>query len=73
MKCRVCGGNLQSVITDLPFKTSDRTIVIVKALPVLQCSGCSEYAMTDDVFARVEELLSTADSAAELEVIRYAA
>jgi len=73
MKCRICGGNLRPVVTDLPFKVSDRSIVILKALPVLQCDRCTEYSLTDDVFARVEELLSQADSAAELEIIRYAA
>ena len=64
---------LRPVVTDLPFKVSDRTIVILKALPVLQCDRCTEYLMTDEVLARVEELLSQADSAAELEIIRYAA
>jgi YgiT-type zinc finger domain-containing protein len=73
MKCRVCGGTLQPIVTDLPFKVSERTIVIVKALPVLQCERCSEYLMDDAVFARVEQLLATVDTAAELEIIPFAA
>ena len=36
MKCRVCGNMLRASITDLPFKVSDRTIVILKDLPVEQ-------------------------------------
>jgi hypothetical protein len=36
MKCRVCGHTLRASITDLPFKVSNRTIVIVKDLPVEQ-------------------------------------
>ena len=37
MKCRVCGSTLESTITDLPFKVTERTIVILKSLPVAQC------------------------------------
>ena len=58
MKCRVCGSTLRASTTDLPFKVSDRTIVILKDLPVEQCEACSEYLIGDPVFARVEALLS---------------
>lgn len=73
MKCSVCGGVLTPGTTDLPFKTKEQTIVIVRSLPVLQCSNCPEYQLEDAVFARVEQLLSTASKSAELEVIRFAA
>ncbi|MGO9567088.1 MAG: YgiT-type zinc finger protein [Desulfomonilaceae bacterium] len=42
MKCHVCGSSLKLLITDLPFKVSETTIVILKGLPVLQCDNCSE-------------------------------
>jgi YgiT-type zinc finger domain-containing protein len=58
---------------DLPFKVSERTIVIVKGLPVLQCERCSEYSMDDATFARVEEMLAHTDQAAELEIVPFAA
>jgi YgiT-type zinc finger domain-containing protein len=61
------------LITDLPFKVSEATIVILKGLPVLQCDNCSEYLLDDLVMSRVEEILRNADAAAELEIIRYAA
>lgn len=73
MKCRVCGGTLRPTTTDLPFKVSDRTIVVLKHLPVAQCDSCSEYLIADEVFARVEELLAKANTSAELEVIQFAA
>lgn len=73
MKCRVCGSKLQPSTTDLPFKLRERTIVIVKCLPVLQCERCTEYLMADDVLARVEEMLSKVDRAAELEIVPFAA
>ena len=73
MKCRVCGSKLQPTTTDLPFKVTERTIVILKQLPVEQCERCSEYSIEDSVFATVEELLSKADTSAELEIIPFAA
>lgn len=73
MKCRVCGSVLQPTITDLPFKVTERTIVIVKQLPVAQCERCGEYSIEDSVFARVEELLAKANMLAELEIIPFAA
>jgi YgiT-type zinc finger domain-containing protein len=73
MKCRVCDSTLRHLITDLPFKVSGRTIVIVKDLPVEQCESCTEYLINDAVFAKVEKLLSKVDAAAELEIIAFAA
>ena len=73
MNCRVCGSTLRASITDLPFKVSERTIVILKDLPVEQCEACSEYLIADAVFAKVEVLLSGVDASVELEIIPYAA
>jgi YgiT-type zinc finger domain-containing protein len=60
-----------SIQTDLPFKVSETTIVIVKALPVLQCKGCGEYLLEDPVMQRVDKILERADVQAELEIIRF--
>ncbi len=73
MKCHICGSEMTPVRTDLPFKVSEATIVIVKALPVLQCESCGEYLLEDPVMRRVDEILERADTDAELEIIRYAA
>lgn len=73
MKCRVCGSALRASVTDLPFKLSERTIVIVKNLPVEQCEACAEYLIADTVFAKVEMLLRRVDTSAELEIIPFAA
>ena len=73
MKCHICGSELTPVRTDLPFKVSETTIVIVKALPIFQCESCSEYLLEDAVMRRVDEILKRADTHAELEIIRYAA
>lgn len=73
MKCRVCGAQMRSVVTDLPFKLSDRSIVVVKSLPVLLCDNCTEYALEDPVMATVERILNAVDDAAELSVVKFAA
>ena len=73
MKCHVCGSMMEPEVTNLPFKVNETTIVILKDLPVLQCNNCSEYMLDDPVMARVEKMLEKVDSAAELEVIKYAA
>ena len=73
MRCHVCGATLVPVVTDLPFKLSETTIVIVKSIPVLQCEGCTDYALEDHVMERVDAILERADPSAELEIIRYAA
>ena len=73
MKCHVCGAILRATRTDLPFKTAEETIVILKGLPVLQCESCAEYLIEDAVMARVDETLVAVDAASELEVIRYTA
>jgi YgiT-type zinc finger domain-containing protein len=73
MTCRICGADMQDRITDLPFKATDRSIVIVKDLPVTQCSGCGEYLLSHAVMQRVESILEGTDQATELEIVRYAA
>ena len=73
MKCAVCGGDLRRTTTDLPFKVSDTSIVILKGLLVLQCARCPEYLMEDEVLRRVDEILSKVEGGTELEIVRYAA
>ena len=73
MKCTVCGAKMNSVISDLPFKTTESSIVILKSLPVLQCENCTEYLIEDAVLSRIDEILIGISGEAELEVIRYAA
>ena len=64
---------MESRITDLPFKVSDSSIVILRSLPVLQCRQCGETELEQATMLRVDQLLAAVDVSAELEVIRYAA
>jgi YgiT-type zinc finger domain-containing protein len=73
MKCHICGAAMQPVITALPFKISESTIVILRDLPVLACENCSEFLIEDPVMERVEVLLKEANTSAEVEIVHYAA
>ena len=73
MRCRVCTGQMESRITDLPFKVGEFSIVILRSLPVLQCRQCGETELEQATMSRVDQLLAAVDVSAELEVIRYAA
>lgn len=71
MICHNCGGKLEKLVTNLPFKISYDSIVIIKGLPVLQCANCGEYLIEDQVMERVDSILSKIDKTAELEVLSY--
>jgi len=73
MRCRACGGSLESRVTDLPFKLADTTIVILKALPVLECPQCGDTEFDQGTMSRVDQLLRAVNRSAELEVIQFAA
>ena len=64
---------MKPVVTDLPFKVNNNTIVVIKNLPVFQCQGCPEYLLDDLVMQQVEEIMAKVDIVEELEVINYAA
>jgi len=73
MRCHVCGAQLKRIVTDMPFKTGLKRIVIIKQTPVFQCEHCGEYVLADDVMGRIEVMLAQADRKAELEILEYAA
>ncbi len=49
MRCHVCGAEMRETKTDLPFKLTERSIVVVREVPAIQCSGCREYMLSDKV------------------------
>jgi YgiT-type zinc finger domain-containing protein len=73
MICHICGGRMEKIVTDLPFKVGLRSIIIVKEIPVLQCNNCREYLIEDAVMERVDGVLERVDSSAELEILSFAA
>ena len=73
MKCRTCGGAMETKSTDLPFKVGESAIVIIKDPPVVQCPQCSEYVISDRVMMSVEHILASINKGAVLEIVRYTA
>lgn len=73
MKCHLCGGRMDSIHTDLPFKLDQHRIVIVKDLPVEQCRSCGEFLIHDPIMENLDRLIDSVDSRIELEVRRFAA
>jgi YgiT-type zinc finger domain-containing protein len=72
MICHVCGGRLIKVSTDLPFKITQGSIIIIKDLPVLQCQNCQEYLIEDPIMEKIDHLLSHVDKTTELEILKFA-
>jgi YgiT-type zinc finger domain-containing protein len=64
---------MEAIVTTLPFKVRDRTIIIIKGVPVWQCARCSEYLLEDAVMAQVDSILAHVNATTELEVIEFAA
>jgi YgiT-type zinc finger domain-containing protein len=73
MKCHVCGTPLIRVVTDLPFRAKGTIMIILRGLPLLECSECDAYAMEEKVMERVNEIVWSFASPAHLDVIQYAA
>jgi YgiT-type zinc finger domain-containing protein len=73
MKCHVCGTQMKPVVADLPFRVDRSVMIILRELPLLECGGCSAYALQDIVIERVHEMIQSLTSPAHLDVIRYAA
>ena len=73
MRCHICSATFEPIVTDLPFKVTNKKIVIIEDLPIHQCSQCCEFLLDDFVMERVETILEAVDTASKLEVVEYAA
>jgi len=58
-------------VTDMPFKLTGGTLVIVRELPVLKCAQCAEQVIEDPIMERVDDLLEKVDPLLELEVVDF--
>lgn len=72
MNCHNCGGKLEKINTDLPFKIRQSSIIIFKKLPVLQCENCNEYLIEDTVMEKIDSIFDKLDTKSELEILNYA-
>ncbi|MBM4176442.1 MAG: YgiT-type zinc finger protein [Ignavibacteria bacterium] len=72
MKCHECGAEFEKLITDLPFKVKQDSIVIIKKLPIYQCTNCREYLIEDETMEMVDKHLNKIDKSVELEILSFA-
>ena len=73
MKCHVCGTLMTRVVTDLPFRVDRSVMIILRDLPLMECSDCGAYAFEERVMERVHEIVERLRSPAHLDAVRYAA
>jgi len=73
MKCHICGGQMEKIQTDLPFKLDDHKILVMKDVPVEQCNSCGEFLIPDPVMEVLDNVIESTDKAVEIEIRRYAA
>ena len=71
MTCFNCGSNLQKITSNLPFKLSNGSIVIINNLPILQCDNCMEYVIEDPIMEKIDWILKRTDKSVELEILNY--
>ena len=60
-------------VTDMPFKLAKRTIVIVRDLPVRQCTQCGKHVLEDPIKKKVDALFKKVDPRLELEIVEFSA
>lgn len=73
MRCHCCGAEMEKVKTNLPFKLTGQTILVVEDIPVVQCQNCPEYLLEDEVMEKIDQMISELDENVELEIIPFAA
>ena len=73
MKCHVCGNSVTRVVSDLPFRVNRSVMIILRDLPLMECSDCGAYAFEERVMERVHEMVQSLRSPSHLDAVRYAA
>ena len=73
MQCHVCGTQMKPVVADLPFRVERSVMIILRRLPLVECSECGAYALEDLVMERVHEIVNKLRSPSHLDAVLYAA
>jgi len=73
MKCHVCGTSMTRVVSDLPFRVNRSVMIILRDLPLMQCTECSAYAFEERVMETVHEIVNRLQSPSHLDAVLYAA
>lgn len=73
MKCHLCGKPMRRVVTDLPFRVNRSVMIILRNLPLVECSECGAYILEEKVMERVHEIVGRLRSPSHLEAVLYSA
>lgn len=67
--CNACFSDNKVKTTTTLTVELDKIEVVIKNVPCLKCPVCGETTLTDEVSARLEELVNTTKSVAKEDVI----
>lgn len=71
MKCFKCKGEMCESLTTFVTDT-DKSCIVVRRVPCLQCDECGEIAYTGEVAENLEKIVNTAKQAlTEVAVLKY--
>jgi hypothetical protein len=73
MKCHVCGTSMTRVVSELPFRVNRSVMIILRDLPLMECTEYGAYAFEQKVMERVHEIVERLDSPSHLDAVLYAA
>lgn len=71
MKCHICGTPMTRAVSDLPFRVDRSVMIILRDLPLLECSKCGAYALEETVMERVHEIVQKLRSPSHLDAVLY--
>lgn len=72
MKCHVCGTSMTRVVSELPFRVNQSVMIILRDLPLLECTECGAYAFEEKVMERVHEIVERLHCPSHLDAVLYA-
>ena len=70
MTCFFCKGRYGEGFTTHIVENNDR-VIIVKNVPCLKCDQCGETSYLGGVYERLEKILDSLDSLAEVAIVKY--
>ncbi len=57
MLCPLCKGNMEKSVANLPYRLSERNLVVLVNVPALVCEQCGDEYIEIDVVRNVEKVL----------------
>jgi hypothetical protein len=64
---------MRRVVADLPFRVNRSVMIILRGLPLVECSKCSAYILEEEVMERVHDIVGRLRSPSHLDAVLYSA